>query len=177
MSKGRRDEDDFGGSVGSGESVKAVREEEDDRLQGGAEEVELLAKKVPEEHEGFLERDTARKELERRRVEFEAELRKSHLTGEDRNAQVEEFEQMMAQLQHSLEEQEERQRAHLMHELKKRRKNAKKEEAKLSDILNREKGIKERHEKENEALAKSIRDKEKEIDKAYDEELRKLKRD
>ena len=65
-------------------------------MQGG-EEVDLLkSKQVPEEHALFLNSDGARKTLEKRRVEFEAELRKRNLTGDEKRAQVEEFEQMMA---------------------------------------------------------------------------------
>lgn len=45
----------------------------------------------------------------------------------------------------------------MIHELKKRRKNAHKEEAKLGDVINREKALKERHAKEIEALGKSLR--------------------
>lgn len=60
-----------------------MRDDEDERVQGGADEVDVLgSKKVSDEHGNFLNSDATRKTLEKRRVEFEAELRKRNLTGD-----------------------------------------------------------------------------------------------
>ncbi len=70
--------------------------------------------KLADKHAGFLETKWVLRHIERRKTDFDNEVRKYEFTGNDEGVLVEEFEARMVQLQRWLGEEEDRLRDHLL---------------------------------------------------------------